>query len=184
MIFTPLQGCIYVLLLGCQNAVNMLLREGRTHCKIGVPAIPMGEKNQTMRSRMDAVVFNLLCTQTLLCTMRSWEWWFPVSCIPRCCSGPWGFGSREQRTELPFLFEAGRGWLNEGQRESGLVLSECQKYRETGRQSFSRRLRCGLLWWRLMPTAILDERDTPCLSKLLYSWQIWMHKSYSGWTKD
>ena len=30
------------------------------------------------------------------------------------------------------------------------------------------------------PMALLDEEDSPCLSKLLYSWGMGMHRSHSG----
>jgi hypothetical protein len=42
------------------------------------------------------------------------------------------------------------------------------------------------LHMKVFYTAVLEEGDSPCLSKLfiLFIIQKWMHISYSGWTRD
>ena len=43
----------------------------------------------------------------------------------------------------------------------------------------------ALLLWRPPPIPILHKGDSACLSKLfLLLWQMWIHTTYSGWTRD
>ena len=74
---------------GCQSAIIMLLREGKTQAKIGGwsrPVFSPGVKQQGLGSQfpvypditgdseeLRTVVPSLLCTRVLLGTMRSWE---------------------------------------------------------------------------------------------------------------
>lgn len=37
-----------------------------------------------MEAVIEALVLKLLCNHMLLGTARSWEWWFPSSCVHRC----------------------------------------------------------------------------------------------------
>lgn len=155
--------CVSALLLGCQRAAILQLREGRMKSKIRGPRpCPSGWGPEV--AWMDDMVLNLLCTQILLETMRRLV--LLRSALLLC--------ARQERD----------GWArNYG--ESVLDLTEyyCIKWLKE-KKIFSRRFSCGSLRWSHLPHLCLkvklDEGYSPWLSKGLYFWWMWMHMSYAS----
>lgn len=110
--------------------------------------------------------------------------WFSISYVPSCHWGPWGVGERRPEAWASPTCQAGKGWLRPGCRwiwfASGWVPKSSEGLEE--RPSIGD---LGVaLHFKASLAVILDEGEGPCLSKWFCSWQMWMHRSYSGWTRD
>lgn len=160
-------GCVSTSLLGCLNDGST---GGESQSKIGVP------------------------THVSLTNGRGWDW---------------GYGSQTPEhsdtagnhvefrmgatillhTQTPLVtlksWEGGEGLLWAQGRGVEILLSS--KWLTGVWRVLPERLKHGYVWQRPLlhpPTEVLDEGDSPCWSRLPYSWWIKMHTIFSGWTRD